>query len=447
LEGKDKISDKYREEVEKLLGDKYSFDPSVPLSREEQDEIWEEISDQLDIDAVWRSILSDLDSIMPAENSSGILIKSVAAIFIILIGLIPVKKTSLISGSDFAANSIETGLDDQAEQEETEDKTLNYYAEEPLGGDISPEMKNFSDKSGLSVMDDHEESSVTGILHITATNVSKEQVSDALVVGSVDDHRLIVSQSEIPSEKSCIPPALFYDNLKNKNLFMGTDVNNLKANEGLTEYGLSLPANETARFSAGFVTLLRNTWLLNDETFRGLKSESLNTTEMVFFPDIALSLNYSLNRTWSFQADGFLCSNTGQDYLDYIYGHYSRKSITLRYSTIALSVKYRITNGRIPAERSSVNFLAGAYMSFLHQAQQKINADLENIRPQYLNHDFGVRAGGEFEFYLTDRLSLAPGLFISLGIPNIYRGDSYIPGFLRRTHNGSASFQLTFYYH
>jgi hypothetical protein len=167
----------------------------------------------------------------------------------------------------------------------------------------------------------------------------------------------------------------------------------------------------------------------------------------VFFPDVGLSLSYSLNKTWLLQVDGFLSSNTGQEYLDYIYGHYSRKKITLNYSTIALSVKHKFTGSVNFMPRSSINVLAGGYVSFLHYAYQKINTDVENIGSQYGKFDFGVRLGGEFELQIFDQLSLAPGLFLSIGIPNIYKGDGYIPGYLRRTHNGSAEFHLTFYYH
>ena len=105
------------------------------------------------------------------------------------------------------------------------------------------------------------------------------------------------------------------------------------------------------------------------------------------------------------------------------YGHYSRKKITLRYSTIALSVKYKFTGRGDFMERSSINVLAGGYLSVLNYANQKINTDLENIRSQYEKFDFGIRLGGEFELQIFDQLSLAPGLFLSLGIPNIYKGD------------------------
>ncbi len=136
-----------------------------------------------------------------------------------------------------------------------------------------------------------------------------------------------------------------------------------------------------------------------------------------------------------------------------------KKSLSI-IQRLTLSVKHKFIGSGNFLPRSSINVLAGGYISFLHYAHQKrnkvyvipenndiLNTDLENIGSQYGKFDFGVRLGGEFELQILDRLSLAPGLFLSIGIPNIYKGTVSIPGHLRRTHNGSAEFHLAFYYH
>jgi hypothetical protein len=287
----------------------------------------------------------------------------------------------------------------------------------------------------------------TDLIQGTPIPVSNEIVSKVLAASEIADSNMVISLDKIPTEKSNIPRVLFPGDLEKIKVLSKTDFDSLKLNVNSSTAGFSMPSTDRGRISGGLITLFKNTWLLNYETLDGLTSESLNTTEIVFFPDVGLSLSYSLNKTWLLQVDGFLSSNTGQEYLDYIYGHYSRKKITLNYSTIALSVKHKFTGSVNFMPRSSINVLAGGYISFLHYAYQKINTDVENIGSQYGKFDFGVRLGGEFELQIFDQLSLAPGLFLSIGIPNIYKGDGYIPGYLRRTHNGSAEFHLTFYYH
>jgi len=90
---------------------------------------------------------------------------------------------------------------------------------------------------------------------------------------------------------------------------------------------------------------------------------------------------------------------------------------------------------------------AGIYLSVLQQADLRKNTNLEKIGSQYQGFDLGLKLGGEIELPVTNYLSVAPGLFFSLGIPNIYKGYGDIPGYMRRTRNGNESLHITFYYH
>ena len=446
MDRKDKISDSYREQVNELLDNQWDLDPINPLNQEELDEIWDEISTEMDIVEVWNDISSDLDIVMPVDSGSGIIFRSIAVILIILIGMIPVKKAildSVISQPDIL---IDTQQNDQSAELTVKNQRGDYNKGEQVKEDISPTLRSSFDNIEEGYATTREEKNRTGLTQGPPTPVSSGVVSKVLGASRMADSDLGVSPDKIPAEKSGIPQVLFPGDLKKIKLFSKTDFDNLKNNDNPSTDGFSSPLTDRGRISGGLITLFRNTWLLNHETMNGLKSESLNTTEIVFFPDIGLSLNYSLNKTWLLQADGFFSSNTGQHYLDYIYGHYSRKKITLNYSTIYLSVKYKFTGSGSITNCSSVNLLAGGYLSVLNYANQEINNNVENISDQYGKIDAGVRLGGEFEFQIFDQLSIAPGLVVSFGIPNIYKGDGNIPGYLRSTHNGSIGFQLAFYY-
>jgi hypothetical protein len=401
----------------------------------------------MDIDEVWNDISSDLDVIMPVDSGSGIIVKSIALVLIILIGLIPAKKAILDSG----INQPDILIGNKQKEQSTELTTKNKHWDSNIGkqvkGDISQALRNSFDNSEDGIKPALAERNRTGLTQETPVPVSNEIVSMVLAASEMSDSNLVVSQDKIQIERSDIPPAPFPDDLRKLKLFSNTDFDSLKISDNSTTDGFPLPLIDRGRISGGITTLFKNTWLLNHETYNGLNSESLNTTEVVFFPDVGLSLSYSFNKTWLLQADGLLSSNTGQEYLEYIYGCYSRKKITLNYLTITLSVKHKFTVSRHFIPRSSINVLAGGYISFLHYAYQKINTDLDNIESQYEKSDFGARLGGEFELEIFNQLSLAPGLFLSLGVPNIYKGTSNIPGYLRKTHNGSAEFQLAFYYH
>jgi len=64
-EGKDKISDIYRAQVDELLDNQSDLDLYEPLDPDEMNEIWVEISSGIDITETWSKISSDLDILMP----------------------------------------------------------------------------------------------------------------------------------------------------------------------------------------------------------------------------------------------------------------------------------------------------------------------------------------------------------------------------------------------
>jgi hypothetical protein len=447
LKGKDKISDNYRKKVDEFLDNQAGFELFNPLNQEELDELWEEISTAMDIDEVWNNISSDLDIIMPVDSGSGIIVKFIAVVLVILIGIIPVKRPILDSGVGQPDILNETKQNEQSAELIITNKLGDSNPEEQVKGDISPAFRSSLDKSEDRNKSTPAEMNGIGLTQGTFIPEGIEIISKVLAAPGMSDSNLVISLDKTSIEKSSIPPALYLGYPENIKLPDKIDLNSLKINDSLSTAGFSLPLIDRGRLSGGIITLYKNTWLINHETLDGLRSESLNSTEIVFFPDVGLSLSYSLNKTWLLQADGFLYSNTGQEYHEYIYGHYSRKKITLRYSTIALSVKYKFIGKSLLTSHTSINLLAGGYFSILNYANQRINTDLQNIGSQYKKFDLGVRLGSEIELRLSDHLSLAPGLFLSFGIPNIYKDVSNIPGYLRRTHNGSAGFQFTFYYH
>jgi len=447
LNGKDKIPENYRKQVDELLDDQSGFNFNNPLNQEELDEIWEEISTETDMDEVWNGISSDLDTVMPVDSGSSTIVKSAAIVLIILLGLIPVKKILLDSGISQPDILTENKQNEQSVEFTSkiipEDSNIGIQTKEDISLALKKSINEGEEGNNPTLAEKKRADQTLG----TPISVSSEIVSMVLAVSELTDSNLVVFPDNIPIEKFSISPVLFPDDQRMIKLLSKTDLVSLKINDNPSTDGSSLPSIYRGRISGGFITLFKNTWLLNHETFDGLKSESLTTTEIMFFPDVGLSLNYSLNKTWLLQTDLFFSSNTGQEYLKYIYGHYSRKKITLNYSTMDLSVKHKFTISGNFIPRSSINVLAGSYISFLHYAYQKINTDLENIGSQYWKFDFGFRLGGEFELQVFDQLSIAPGLFLSIGIPNIYKGTDNIPGYFRKTHNGSAEFHLTFYLH
>jgi hypothetical protein len=443
LKNKDKIPDVYRDQIDKFLDHQSTLNHFNTLNNAELDEIWEEISSEMDIDDVWNGISSDLGTLMPVHYGSGIIIRSIAALIIILVGMIPVKKETI-----YPLNS-QTGVLFKNERfVHSEKKIVKNKIGNTTKGEqkkyISPAIIRAPDKNKDYIKVKTKEMVRPGPTVGKPLQESRLAVPGILTISDAAGTDPDVSHGKNPIEESYIPPALLPAGLKEIKVSPGPGFSNLRWNDNSSTIGFSSPLNDYRRISIGLIALFKNTWLLNHETYEGLNSASLSTTKIVFYPDVGLSLNYTLNKTWLLQCDGFFYSNTGQKYYEYIAGHYSRKIITLRYSTFALAVKHKFFAGM---HRTSINLMGGGYFSVLNYADQKINNDLQKIGSQYNRFDYGLKLESEVEMYLFNNVSIAPGLGISYGIPNIYKGTGNIPGYLRITHNGSAEFHFSLYYH
>lgn len=446
---KDKISDLYRKQVEEFLDSQSCPESRGTLIEKEMTEIWKNISTELDIDDVWNNLSSDLDNLFPEDPGSGIVVKSIAAVIIALVTIIPVRKVIPDLNISQPESPVKTGQNVQPSKLAEKMRSGFLNTGEPIKRVISPASYSSPD-SGLNEYGTcHAGKSRIKTENENVCPITENEDSSTVImtIPRIIDSEIDVSPDKVSLEKTNMPPELISIMPERIKILSGNNPDSLETTDNNLIIRFSLPLTDSRRFTAGITALLKNTWLLNHETFDGLKSESLNTTEIMILPDAGITLNYKISKTWQLQADGFFYSNTGQEYHEYIYGHYSRKKITLQYSTMVLSAKYKLDRGDYLEQRPSVNILAGGYLSVLNYAHQKINANFRNIRSQYWKYDIGVRFGSEIELPLSDNMSLAPGIFFSFGIFNIYKGENNIPGYFRRTHNGSTGFLLSYYYH
>jgi hypothetical protein len=447
LKDRDKISYYYHRQVEDILDNQSDLKFFDPLNREELEEIWEDMSVRMDIDEVWSSISSDLDQVMPVSAGTGIIVKSVAIFIVVLTAIIPARKEIIESGNVIQDVLIVNNTGKAASGPDLFDKGQSTSAENRLTGVISPSLESTSTRcpDSKTILP-----SAEGVKEVSKKEMpeypgKKVYVND-LTVSEKNNQYLIAPPCIMPPDRSVIRPASIPGDIEKIDLVSGSSYGNLKISSHSSGVRLTLPSFYRGRVSGGLITVFRNTWLLNHETIDGLRPESLTTTNIIFFPDIGLSMTYSLNRTWALQGDLFLYSGTGQEYHAYIYGHYSRKEIILRYTTTALSAKYKFSSGKDNMSRVSLNLIGGCYFSFLQNAYRRINEDIEKIGSEYDKLDFGIRLGSEVELNICDNFSVAPGLFFSLGLNNISRGISNVPDFTGKTHNLSEGFHLSFYY-
>jgi len=424
LEPKDNISEYYRRKVEEITENLPGLFPYGSLIQEEEDIIWKEISTEMDLGEVWVEIINELDQPRSVNVHIGFIIRSVAAILIIILAIIPVEKS--IRNPEIVKPDIVQNVQPENRPEDI----IKDTAADP----------DTVTQSIITVFSDKREGRVTGevgkgplLTVINGTN------PDSLSFDTWEGRRSepvaspladVLSRSVYPGGSPLEPTSIV------------SKINNDRLNleDYWFEEGSPSRLRAGGKFSVGLSALFKNTWLLNYETFNGLKSTSLTTTVMVFSPDIGVSVNYALNENWTLQNEGFFYSSAGQEYWKFENGGHPNIDYTLKYSTIALSLKYKFRGRNDAMVRTSLNLTAGSYLSVLHKADMRKNNVVENVSTDFTTLDYGIRLVSEFEIYFSNHFSSAPGVFLSYGIPNIYRGD------FMKTNNCSAGLQIVCFY-
>ena len=94
----------------------------------------------------------------------------------------------------------------------------------------------------------------------------------------------------------------------------------------------------------------------------------------------------------------------------------------------------------------SFNSMFGPFISSLRSVNQKIEGETEDLTTLYRKLDYGLVLGHEVEYYFSNRFSVAPGLRLTWGWPNIFKGNNEIPASFRSTRNAAIEFTLSVYY-
>ena len=136
------ISDNYRKQVDNFTDNQSGLNSYDPLNQDELDEIWEEISTEMDMDVVWDGISADLDVVMPVDSGHSIIFKSIAVVLIILFGMIPVQKILLDSHDEQPDKFIEKKQNEQPAELIYKNKPGDSTTGDMVKGDISPALSS-----------------------------------------------------------------------------------------------------------------------------------------------------------------------------------------------------------------------------------------------------------------------------------------------------------------
>ena len=157
---------------------------------------------------------------------------------------------------------------------------------------------------------------------------------------------------------------------------------------------------------------------------------------------IGILAGKSINNRLDIQAEAYFVNRTGQNYNEYIHGHYISNKLQFTYSSLTLSGRWHFTNNI----SSGHTLLLGAYAGILRNAFQDLNGDSISLEDEYKRADYGIVAGYEYFHPLGSNLELGTGFQTRTGLNNIFSGNEVIPDFLNNTRNASVNFIISLRY-
>ncbi len=428
------------EELYKSLIEKHSEIPQ---------DVWSGVSEQLDIDDVWGSINQELDKrdrwVIWRNWASGI-----AALLLIGFG----SFTALQYSSNNSKNTATTeklelpnaqnidGVDNN--QTIDANKSIDHSSTNKVHSDVIPTLEHISGNEIKA--NSKQTNSTVQELEDESTSFKKETVRKEIVKG------VFVNQD--PKDQNKLTPHnLTAYNLDQENIAQQNDLKDQSANRTIIDklsprtlgYSDVTPVNalitgeieeleEKKRGKVqlkyvGFNTAIRNHWLLNHDTRKGLSAKEISSTDLSFNQSLGANLGIKIGSS-SIGIQSNFISNKGGGYKDYIRGRIIERSINMSYFSSTVFIKP--FSEKIRYNRT---LLLGFYLDYLKTAIVNYRGESTDVTSSYKSFDYGFVVGKEYPIKLGKHAQVSPYATLSYGLTNVFKGNEEIPSSFDNTQN------------
>lgn len=391
-----------------------AFKPQPPES------VWNNISNELDIDDVWQGINNELNIENRIYRYDQLSYIPAAAAMILLL-LLPFGNPGFLI-HDRPRQEIITQTQEQESpahnQNSTREKESNILNNEqkPQGETNNP----------------------------IAANNQKDQ--------SIASESIEPDLQSAPESKIVEKPAIQMKEIKSNELqALKTGSNELQIkpikHESIKTMDDEAPPQNNFKprlVAFGFAGAIKNQWLLSPSTMRGLEGKNYTSIAPDYGKNIGVFGSFRLNKNLKIQGEGNFISEMGQKYFEYKNGQYISREMDLKYYTLDVILKINTPDFLKKLGPEHSDFLAGFYSGYLNKAKQNLNGIANNSNRDFKDYDFGIVAGYEFTVNPNNPVELKPSIRINYGLTNIYAGSEIIPAHFRKTKTASISLNLAF---
>jgi hypothetical protein len=405
------------------------------------EEVWSSMQDQLDIDEVWNNISQELDRDRLVLVRRMVLRWGAAAAIILLFTLPfalqdrPIKKGKLarkeaemLEMPAAARDSFEGRTDIKqpalmAAQTTTEKAQLSV----PLSVGASQEISDEKGETKFYL-------EVGALIDSAMQNSSIQNGSERLPLLWQSPAIAFIEDFQVDVKPVLVMPENWYEA---QFRLPAPEIPQIPGEKDLLVYD-----RKDSRWTVGVTTVLKNTYLLNQQTIQGFRPEDLTSTKMAFVPDIGLNVKYALNKTYILDANVFAMAQSQQSYMVYQHGEYVSRKVSLNYLQGEWAIKQQAKHSLVASGRVMRRNVAGVYLAQLQNAVEQIDGEGADVGMKYASIDYGILLGQEFEWKAKSPVKLTAGVTVKYGIPNIYTGDDQLPAQLNKTHNASLEFRV-----
>ena len=388
---------------------------------DEEDSVWNEIQDELDLNETWDNISANLDEIMPQKDwvvpvKYLKVLATIAAIILII--FFPVRYYIEQSNHPAIISELINETDEKEELKSVETSPLKAPMVEVEVVQMIVNAPPPADNSYINLSGSLSGNELTPII------ISKESEDTVLS----KEKPVFIRIENLQFDADILLTSR--DAIQTKLIEMEFNI----ITESIKTSGLSFRVAEV-----GLVYGFKNTWLLNHETLNGLKPGKIGNTLPTFHQDIGVTSSLELNNRHLFGLEFLLKSETGQNYQQYINANFVDRRINLDY--LKLQTYYFWGNDRFPGQA-----IVGGYFARLTMAEEQQAKTKYSVEDSYSDLDYGLLAGYQFNIALKNKIIFKPGLRVSYDLVNIFEGDGITPSHLNRTKNIAASFNISLSY-
>lgn len=208
------------------------------------------------------------------------------------------------------------------------------------------------------------------------------------------------------------------------------------------------------------------TSLLNDSTYLGLKKNAPTKTKLDFGYSLGIVMGWKFAPKNCLQFELLFADKGGQIYQTYVSDQPHNQEIALSYLTGNLIVKHMINKSttlyvpftspilkrRVRKSKTienTSNLLFGFYGNYLMNATETSGSQEQDLSDFYKSFDYGVIAGFEYNFIISNKIAFVPGIRLNIGLNNIIKENTVYTYPMSKTYRASIllNFGINYYFH